>query len=342
MFNKKTLVLIVTIVALAVVYFVFNNKNVSTLNNNEKAFDFKSTDKIDKIFITNKFSKEYVTLSKVNAKEWLINNEHIGNISQIEILLETLRKVRVKKPVSKKQLNQVIKNIALNGTKVEIYENNVLSKVFYVGNNTSNEMGTYFYMDKAKEPYICHIPGFNGFLNTRFYTDAKAWRSKTVFAATDEKIENIQVKWHQNEVQSFEIKNSKDQEPQLIVNGKALENNKVVNLNKLKSYLKLWENLAYEGFPINLNDKQIDSIYNTPPLLTLSLTAAGKTTQLKIHKKGMFEDTNIQFDRQGNPLEYDIENFYAFINNNNKEVVQIQDYVFGKVMKTNRDFLIKP
>jgi hypothetical protein len=56
----------------------------------------------------------------------------------------------------------------------------------------------------------------------------------------------------------------------------------------------------------------------------------------------MFEDTNIQFDRQGNPLEYDIENFYAFINNNNKEVVQIQDYVFGKVMKTNRDFLIKP
>jgi hypothetical protein len=100
--------------------------------------------------------------------------------------------------------------------------------------------------------------------------------------------------------------------------------------------------LAYEGFPINLNDKQIDSIYNTPPLLTLSLTAAGKTTQLKIHKKGMFEDTNIQFDRQGNPLEYDIENFYAFINNNNKEVVQIQDYVFGKVMKTNRDFLIKP
>jgi hypothetical protein len=55
----------------------------------------------------------------------------------------------------------------------------------------------------------------------------------------------------------------------------------------------------------------------------------------------MFPDTNIQFDRQGNPLEYDVENFYAYINNNNQEVVQIQDYIFGKVMKKLDDFKLK-
>ena len=119
-------------------------------------------------------------------------------------------------------------------------------------------------------------------------------------------------------------------------------NNKDINLNNVKSYLKLWENLSFEGFPIDLDVNKIDSISKTIPLLTLRLTdKKGKITILRIHKKGIKPDSNIQMDQEGNPLQFDIENFYAFINDNNKEVVQIQDFIFGKVMKTTSDFILK-
>jgi hypothetical protein len=339
--NKKIIFLCLALALIIGLYFILNKDTVSTISANERDFNFESTDKIDKIFIKNKFTKEYVTLTKKSAREWMVNNEYVGNIYHIDILLETLRKIRVKKPVSDKQINQVIKNLALNGHKVEIYENGKLSKVFYVGNNTLDEMGTYFYMDKAKEPFICHIPGFKGFLNSRFYTNQNSWRTKNIFSAKDEEIKYIDVKWMDAPMNSFHIDNS-EKTPLIFSNNQKLENNKTINLNKLKSYLKLWENLSFEGFPINLSLQQIDSISKTTPILELKLTdKKDRVTILKIHKKGIFSDTNIQTDKSGNPLAYDIENFYAFINNNNKEVVQIQDYIFGKVMKTIDDFKLK-
>jgi hypothetical protein len=110
----------------------------------------------------------------------------------------------------------------------------------------------------------------------------------------------------------------------------------------LKTYLKLWENLSFEGFPIDLDAQKVDSIYNTNPLLVIKVwDKKDKLYSLRIYKKGIKRDSNIQFDNEGNPLKFDIETFYAFINENAKEVVQIQDYIFGKVMKQRADFLIK-
>lgn len=336
--NKKTIILLASLILVIAVFFFLNKKNISTLKNKDNNFQFDNTNAISKVFLSNKkYPKNHVLLSKKN-KQWLVNNEFEASDVKIEILLETLRKVRVKKPVSKNYLSFVLKDLAANGTKVEIYENNSLSKVFYVGINSADEMGTYFYMEKGEEPYICHIPGFQGFLNSRFLTDVNAWRSLNIFACKEENIKEIEVQWTDVPKNSFKINNSGNA-PEISQNGKVLENNKAINLNKLKSYLKLWENLSFEGFPINLKSKDIDSIYKTQAFLTLILTEkTGKTTSLKVHRKGIFEDTNILFDKEGNPLTYDIENFYGFINNNNKEVVQIQDFVFGKVMKTIHDF----
>ena len=106
--------------------------------------------------------------------------------------------MQVKKPVGKEVLDEVIKKMIIKGTKVEIYENGKLSKVFYVGGNTPDDLGTYFYMDKAKEPYICNIPGFNGFISTRFFTNLNGWRSKNVFRNTEDEIAEINVQWMDN------------------------------------------------------------------------------------------------------------------------------------------------
>lgn len=339
--NKKSLFLIGALLLVIAVYFLLKRNTGSTLTGNDRDFEFASTDKIDKIFLSNKFNRKYVLLKKTGPQKWTLNDSFVASIYQIEVLFEGLKKMRVKRPVSKKELETVKKNIALNGTKVEIYENNKLSKVYYVGGNTQDEMGTFFLMEGAKEPYVCHIPGFNGYLNARFYTQVEGWRSKNIFSLKDEQIKSIEINWTETPDASFVINNNA-KEPLLSIGGQEMKNNTIINLNSVRSYLKLWENLSFEGFPIDLDAQKIDSIYKTTPFLTIRVTDKNnKVTSLRIHKKGIKRDSNVQFDDNGNALQYDIEVFYAFINGNSKEVVQIQDYIFGKVMKTNNDFLIK-
>ncbi len=338
--NRKTLILLVALIAIVGIYFLLNRNIANTLTGSDRDFDFKSTAKIDKVFISSRATKKYVTLTKQADSGWLVNDQFKVNPVQIDLLFSTLRKMRVKRPVSRHEKNTVVKDMTLNATKVEIYESGKVSKVFYVGQNTQDEMGTYFYMENGKEPYVCHIPGQNAYLNSRFFTDVVAWRSKNIFNTKEEQIKTIELQWTEPG-KSFII-NNEQKEPVLISENRTYQNNTEANLNKIRSYLKLWENLSFEGFPIDLDAHDIDSISRTQPLLIISLTDKNnKVTRLTIHKKGIKEDSNIKFDQEGNPLQFEIENFYAFINDNKKEVVQIQDFVFGKVMKYNTDFLLK-
>ena len=337
--QKKTKYLLLFIALIVSVFFVLYNKNISTLSSNEKDFGYKNTNNIDKIFITNRANKEYVTVTKKDNKTWMVNDKYEANWSQIDIVLSTLKTMQVKKPVGKLELESVKQNLSTNGTKVEIYENGIISKTFYVGGNTSDETGTYFYMEGAKEPYVCHIPGFTGYLSTRFFTNLNAWRSRNVFKTKAENIATIKINWLEQPQQSYEIIN-KDKLPQLISNGTILENNTEVNANKLKAYLDCWENLSYAGI-MEYSPKTVDSIAQSKPFLIINLTDIdNKTTSLTLYKMAVGERSHNKMDDNGNPLDFETQNFYALVGNNRTELVQIQDFVFGKVMKPKDYFLM--
>ncbi len=336
--NKKTIILLSALALVIATFFILNKDNTQTLNTTEKDFGFKSTDKIDKIFMTNIQSKEFVLLTKVGKSEWRLNDKYDASTPQVDAMLETMRKIQVKKPVAKDVVDAVVKQMIIRGTKVEFYEAGKLSKVFYVGNNTPDDLGTYFYMENAKEPFICHVPGFNGFLGGNFFTSLEAWRSKVVFKTKEEDIAEIDVDWLENPSASFKLDN-KGKEPILMIGAKSLQNNVEVNLNKIKSYLKSWEYLCYEGFPIDLDPHKIDSIAHTKPIVILKLTDKnGRIKTLTVHRKGLKADSYQQVDDEGKQMAFEIENYYAFVDDNKTEIVQIQDFVFGKVMKQVMDF----
>lgn len=338
--NKKTIILLVSLIAVVALFLILRRNNSSTLGGDDKAFEFKSTANIDKVFISNRATGQYVTLTKLDSNHWRLNDKYNVNLYQLEILFEGLRNIRVKRPVSKHEMTLVKKDLALRGSKVEIYEKGKLSKTYYIGNNAIAEMGTYFMMENGNEPYLCHIPGFNGYPGARYHSTIEAWRSKSIFNSKPEEIKTIQINWIDNPANSFTIDNS-GQQPVLISGNKTFTNNSEANLNLIKTYLKFWE-LSYEGFPIDLTAHDIDSISKTKPFLKMELLRKdGTKTTLSIHRKGLKIDSPKQTDDEGNPLQFEMENYYAFIDGNTKEIVQIQDFVFGKVMKTTSDFLIK-
>ena len=86
----------------------------------------------------------------------------------------------------------VVKDMATEGIKVEIYaKNGKALRTFYVGGSTSDDRGTFMMMENSNEPYVMHIQGFQGMLRPRFHTDEQDWRDRFVFKLKPEDIKMV-------------------------------------------------------------------------------------------------------------------------------------------------------
>ena len=109
-------------------------------------FAIKDSKSIDKIFIVASTGKS-VTLSKQDTN-WLVNGKYNARPDNIRLLLKTFRRIDVRSPVPKAAVNNIITEIATGATKVEIYQgNDKPSKIYYVGNPTNDNQGTYMILE---------------------------------------------------------------------------------------------------------------------------------------------------------------------------------------------------
>lgn len=335
--NRSIIVSLVLLALVIGVYFLLKKDKVSTLDQQETNFAVKEIEKIDKIYLRSRIQNTAALLEKNEAGVWYINGKYPADMAKVNILLIAIKDIKVKFPVGKDYWNGVIKNLSSQGVKVELYSGNKNLRTYYVGGPTPDNTGTYYYMENAKKPYVNHIEGFHGYMSPRFFVNENDWRSKIFCALPSEEIARIEVTWPQDPNASFVIDNTAGK-PLL---ESKLTNKKPINDNKLRAYLNHFDRLAYEGFPLNMNNKNIDSIYKSPVIFNLKVVpVSGGPINVQLHYKELSHDTYQQLDMDGVQMPFDIDRFYAFLNNNNKELLLIQDFVFGKVMKKAGDFLM--
>lgn len=118
--NKKTSFLLAALALIVMIFFVLRRDTGKTLKGDDHDFAFSSTKDIDKIFISNKRTGKYVILKKVDSANWIVNDSFKVNIHQINTLFDGFKRMKVKRPVSKNELFTVKREIAVNGTKVEV------------------------------------------------------------------------------------------------------------------------------------------------------------------------------------------------------------------------------
>lgn len=341
MSNRKILLSLLILALVIGGYFLLKKDKSSTLVKDETSFAVENTDEIDQIFMKAKFLNTSATLAKKDNK-WTINNKYDADGSKINVLLTAIREVRVKHPVSKDYWDMVIRNLAGKGTKVELYSKGKKIKTYYVGGPTPDNTGTYMWIEGATKPYICHIEGFEGYLTPRYFVNEADWRSKMLFELQDEDIEWVKLDWTENKDKGFLITNYENNPSIERLSSKDNQQN-AVNANKLKSYLKQFDRLSYEGFPNNKSKTEIDSIYTkTSPFVILTVKAKNKEEKtIRIHRKGLSTTSKSYVDEYGVKLPFEQDNYFAFLNNNKKEMMQLQDFVFGKILKTYDDFLLE-
>ena len=99
-------------------YFYYNNTKILSHSNINYKFSVKDTSCVSKIFLADRNGTS-ILLEK-NKNKWILNKEYDVKKSSINILLSTIKDIRVHKSVPLNSINNSIKDLATNGVKVEI------------------------------------------------------------------------------------------------------------------------------------------------------------------------------------------------------------------------------
>lgn len=328
---KKNLVyLIVFLVLLAVAGWLFSESSGgSTLAGPENyAFAVKDTASIQKIVISDKSPKK-VTLSR-EGNRWVLNGEHAVRKDAMEVLLETLYRMEMRNFLPQRMIPVVEQNLATLGKKVEIYQNGDLSKVLYVGLPTKDEMGSYMKIKDADAPYAVHIPGFNGFLNTRFIVDDYLWRSRELMRINPRNIKELSVLFPDSLEQSFTINVFSPDSLYLV---RASDNKVIKDASQTKARLLLsaMKKLSYEGeiIPSDPIYNRRDSLLGAVPVFKVSVKDIdGKVQSFSGYKIKAAPET-IDFDDP--KTFFDPDRLHGFIND--ERMVLLQYYALRNIIR---------
>ena len=311
--SKKIIVSIITFVISFLFIFLLVDYKQNIKKEYEKNFSIENISSINKVFLSDRKGNNIVLEKKNNI--WIINNQFEVRKDAIETLLNTVGSMEIQRPVSNTSYNNVIRQLASTGVKVEIYHNNKITS-FTVGGSTKDHLGTYMLKEDADNPYIVHIPGFNGFLSPRFgiqgyEIDPTSWRNNNIFKIFSEDINEISLLDYEDINNSFVIKSN----PLGLIDNK--NNSLKYDLNKITEYFNNFSNIEcekFKGYNVDLsNEKQ---------LYQLTIKHNDKVEVLDVFS---FSKKN----NNSNQSEPNVERMYAVLNNG--EYMLIQKYVFNKV-----------
>lgn len=325
--------LILLLLLLAASAYFYFSQSTGTLNENESDFAVADTASITKIFMVDKQERQ-ILLNRTN-EGWLVNNDFLARKDVIETLLTTIKKMTVKAPVAKAAKDRVLKNIASDGLKVEIYTNNEAqpNKVFYLGTSDQFHTGSYMLLEGAENPYIMHLENMYGYLNPRFVIYEDDYRRNVLFAHKPEEIQSVEVTYPYKKEQSFEVlrKTENDfivQHPEKQV---PLPNASAAYINQ---YLTRFEMINFESYERTKSQGYLDSVMLQEPLFTITLTdTADEHISVTGYRKPVKGDFTDLF---GDSIDYDLDRLYGHINN--EELVIIQYYVFDPITRDLDDF----
>lgn len=336
--KSSTIIISVLLFLIVVSFLIYKSKSkLSTVDQDSRNFNFKDTAAITKIFIADK-EGDKATVERTK-KGWVVNGKYNCRSEAILNLLEVIKNVEVKMSVPKQSKENVLKLMSSHALKVEIYCGEEIVKQYYIGHESPDSEGSYMLLtdidnnENYKDPYVCFIPGFMGFLQPRFIAKENEWRDRVVLNFTPPQIKQIKVQhFDAPQDSSFTI-------DLLNPNSFVLKtiDNKVLSFdeNKLRQYLIYFQNISYEVLISGKNKKLQDSLSYNRPFCVLTITTNDlKRHEFKFYRKQFMGDINPELD-----VKYDCDPDRLYMSfDEGKEWALIQYFVFGKLLISTNYF----
>ncbi len=324
--KKTNLIILVVLAVLVVILMIIKFSQRPPAEQVFRDFAVKDTASVTKIFLADK--RERTVLLERQDNHWTVNGKHKARRDLTNLLLETFVRMEVSAPVPQAKLDFVLRSLSTNAIKCEIYQNDKLSKTYYVGGVTEDNTGTYMIMENSSEPFVLHIPGFSGYLTVRYTADVNEWRERIIFNYDVNDIHKITVTYPEEKHESFIA----IQNPNNTYELRKLNNKKVdqgFDTLMLKAFISKCKFIGFEAFIRDeLNKKIIDSLSNEIPvsIFTIEDMNGTKNTMTTYYRPNI--DQHV--DDEGVLYDYDLDRLYAVINNNTQAVL-VQYYIIDPI-----------
>ncbi|MCU0369872.1 MAG: DUF4340 domain-containing protein [Bacteroidales bacterium] len=348
--KKNRVTLIIALILLLTAFILFITNSYSTLSKESSEFAIEDTASVIRIFIADKNNNE-VTLDRSEGGGWLVDGKYPAQQAKVSSFLKTLMDLEVRSPVPLVARNNVITRMSVIAKKIEIYQvvprinifskirlfpHEKLTRVYYVGDVTQDNQGTFMLMEGAEEPYVVHIPGFRGFVSTRYSTVKADWRDYTVFRTPIGEIQSVRVEFPFKPGQSyqFDVKDNQHISLRSLADDRELQ---AFDTIRALNFLTGFEDIRFESLLEHLIEKEfIDSVASSTPKTIITLTDRnGEVNRVKLFTKKGFAPL---YSEDGALMEpVDLDRAYALVNDE-EDFVLVQYYVFDRITRT-LDFL---
>lgn len=317
---------------IAVAYTYFNREDALMRGlKAERNFAVKDVSRLRKIFIAQRDGE--TTLLEKKGSEWLYNGQHKARPNAIENLLDAIQRVEIDHIPAKAAIKNIVRNLAGEGIKVELYESGDKPiKTYYIGSGTQDERGVYMIIEGFDQPFVCHIPGWEGNLRYRYNLRGDDWRDKTVFAEDPDNIQKVSIEYPKQKNRSFKLErkgSSFDIRPFYEITPRF---RLPYREGSAEAFLIGFESLVAEAFENETPAK--DSVRQIIPFSIITVTnKQGKTTQAKLFP--ILPDAVVTTDpKTGQWIGADgatVERY--FVDHSSGDFMLIQDRVFRKVLR---------
>lgn len=339
--KKNRIIIVITLLLLVMAGGLYLSRSSGTFKDREKNFAVKDTASVTKIFLADKKNKT-ILLERKRPGEWQLNGKYLARQSGVEILLETIKNLIPKYPVPKNAHDNIVSQMAAYSIKVEVYQmvyrinlfdkiklfqHEKLTKTYYVGSATADNMGTFMLIEGAEVPFVVQLLGFRGYVAPRYSTLEKEWRDHTVFKTKLYDIQEIVMEIPREPENSYKVMNGEDG-----IRLQSLETGESLPYDTLKmlNFLTAFTDVRFEEIYERINQEKQDSIVGSIPRNIVTLTdKTGVKTLVRTFYKSNFDAA---FDPEGNIYPYDIDRLFAVIDEE-QEFLLIQYYVFDKVLR---------
>ena len=279
--------------------------------------------------------KEYFKGYKENPNQIL--DKTFGDVEGYDDMV-IQKNISVQSSVSSDLKKTVVGNMASRHKKVQIFENGKNTKTYFIGSPTSDHYGTYMLLEKngkkSSEAYVMHLPGFNGFLESRFYTEIKDWKHTGVYTMNPENIKQIKVEHYESPEDSYVITQADGRFDFTTIDGVPVGD---YNLTLLQNYVRTYEKIFYNQIG-DYTETQVDSIKKEDPTYIVSVTDNAdnvKQVFFTLKETGETMDSII-----GKAIAYDVNMIHGYYPEG-EEIYLFQYFSLGNMFAKKSYFIQK-
>ena len=279
-------------------------------------------DQVYKIFLANRIDGA-TTLLERKSDRWTYNKIYTARPNAVENLLDAISRVEMMYKPPQAAVPNMLQDLATRGIKVELYDkSDKVLKVYYVDGSTADEDGTYLMLEDAEQPYVAHLPNWQGNLRFRYNLKGDNWRDRSIFNHDENEIASLQVEFPKQRQYSFRLERNSGtnfsvspfydlQQKQEAIPSKA----------RIEAYLAGFKSVGAEAFRNNHNGQ--DSIRQLIPFCSMELKTV-KDSTMTVRFFPIFRD-NLVYDSKLNQYEVNnrpVERYFVDINGQDFMIAQ--------------------